>query len=470
MGTRPTRARVLAIAAAVVLLPALPGRPARACSCTAELTRVADAYADASAVFVGRVERVVRVSKGVAPSGEGAESLPAPDFDGVLATLAVVEAYKGVDASQLLVGARDEGCFTFRFAEGETYLFYADRDADEALPMVPGCTRSRRAAVAAGDLEYLRGLPATREETRLSGTVLWSEELGAWDRGRPLADVRVTLEGNGRALETVTDAGGVYRFAKIAPGQYTVAVHLPEHLTAVNAARPVTVGKAWEVLDIFAWLAGRIRGRLVGPDGKPFADVKVAAVPADAAPDSEEYDSPIDAYTEEDGTFVVTGLTPGRYVLVANPSGRADSDAPFPRTFVPGVASRADATVIAVEAGAEASLRDFGLPRALEQVVVEGVVVDKAGKPWPKAWVRIEEIVPEREPAAGPDPSAWIGTTEADAAGRFSFRVLAGRAYEVDAILHMEGGRDEVTPDVRVRARKGAPAVRLVAPVVRKPS
>jgi hypothetical protein len=297
--------------------------------------------------------------------------------------------------------------------------------------------------------------------------VAWAEELGQSDRSRVLPNVRVTLEGIGGTLETVTDAEGIYRFPSIAPGNYQLTVHLPEHLTAVNPALPVTIGKAWEVRDFSAWLNGRIRGRLVGPDGKPFADVKVAAVRADATLDSDDYGFAFDSYTDEDGKFLVTGLSSGRYVLVVNPSGRADSDSPFPRTFFPGVARRDGAIVVTVEAGEETSVRDFGLPRSLDRVLVHGVVVDKRGKPWPKAWVRIEEIVPEREEEAfRTGQSGWLGVMEADASGKFSFQVLSGRQYEVDAALHLKGGKDEITNRVQMRARKGAPAIRLVAPIV----
>ena len=468
MAKRSCRAFVITLIA-VISLPWIFARETSACTCiSAELKSVGQTYRDASAVVIGRVERVEHVAKGKPLPEDFVATILPTEFEGAVAILTIVEAFKGIESSSLVVGS-GKGCFAFPFVVGESYLFYAYRSTNDSLPIVSTCGRSRRTALSTADLDFLRGLPATLEQSGFSGTVSWSDATATANQTLPLPDVRVTLEGPAVALETLTDARGVYRFAAVVPGDYKLRVHLPDHLTAFIPGLQAADGTSWFVRDVEARLNGRIRGRLLGPNGKPLAEVKVGVDLVDAARPVDRIDLEGESYTGPDGAFVLEGLSTGRYVLVVNPSGRADSDSPFPRTFFPGVTARADATAIAVEAGRETAVRDFDLPQAFEQVVIRGVVVDKTGKPWPKAWVRVAEVVSERGQESWPDlQQTWLGVMEADGEGRFSFTVLAGKPYEVDAALHIPGSEDQLTNRVTVKARAKMPAVRLVAPVARK--
>jgi hypothetical protein len=60
-----------------------------------------------------------------------------------------------------------------------------------------------------------------------------------------------------------------------------------------------------------------IRGRLVDAVGRPVAEAAVMIV------ESERPHEDIAALTGEDGRFELSGLAPGRYVILVNPPGAA---------------------------------------------------------------------------------------------------------------------------------------------------
>jgi hypothetical protein len=97
---------------------------------------------------------------------------------------------------------------------------------------------------------------------------------------------------------------------------------------------------------------GTATGTIRGPDGRPAAGVRVAAVtPPETPGDRASTSMSAQTETDEQGRFVLDGIPPGRYLIAA---GRVDNP-----TYLPGTRDLARATVFTVAAGM--SLTDLNI-------------------------------------------------------------------------------------------------------------
>jgi hypothetical protein len=109
--------------------------------------------------------------------------------------------------------------------------------------------------------------------------------------------------------------------------------------------------------------SGTIAGRVFGTDGKPAGNIRVAIQP-ETRPDGVKQGRVL-TQTDSSGTYRLTGLTPGRYYVmigaVTNP------------LYYPGTASREEARLVSVSAGAVETV-DVRIP-AQESFQVRGRIV-----------------------------------------------------------------------------------------------
>lgn len=105
---------------------------------------------------------------------------------------------------------------------GEEFLFfpYPGRTSSGDLWTVHGCTGSKPLKDAAADMLYLDNTATVRAKTRLYGTIVtyWKKQA----RTEPLADLPVTVRGNGKTYHLRTDQNGVYEIYGLPPGEYRV--------------------------------------------------------------------------------------------------------------------------------------------------------------------------------------------------------------------------------------------------------
>jgi hypothetical protein len=167
--------------------------------------------------------------------------------------------------------------------------------------------------------------------------------------------------------------------------------------------------------------------------------------------------------TGEDGSFAITELQPGGYVLVANDRNKISSRQPFPTLYFPNVFERERAGIITLGAGDHLEGFDILVPKSEETVTVEGVLLYSDGKPVADEGVEFKA----EKGAANVDGDVRVKT---DARGRFRLKILKGlrgelygdmytylREYEncpqLDAIVKKEGGSGTVmTPALKIRA------------------
>jgi protocatechuate 3,4-dioxygenase beta subunit len=213
----------------------------------------------------------------------------------------------------------------------------------------------------------------------------------------PVADAEVAIEGfpslpggweeDASRVETPTDARGRFRLEGIGRSAVDVTARAPGYGAASKAGV-----RAGETVEIFLFPGATLSGTVKDDDGRP---VRGAVVRAQG--DRQSSTSP-SARTDARGAFVLAGIPPGEYVVVAREGGRA-----------PGVGS------VVVEPRSEA---------AVELVVSDGGyatgrIVDPEGRPL-AGKVRAEVLDGEGLPSFASD----LMSAEARADGTFALGPL----------------------------------------------
>jgi Carboxypeptidase regulatory-like domain len=189
------------------------------------------------------------------------------------------------------------------------------------------------------------------------------------------ATVRISSKNNGH-YQAVTDATGSFHIPGIKPGDYNPAATkagLFSPLTAFFGGRNsvhVEAGKDTPPFHLQLIPPARLRGRVIGIDGKPAAGVEVAT--------GNQY--ALTAKTDADGYFVLDNLQPGSYDLMARVN--------HVRTYFPATLDPTLGEPITVVGGADLGGFEIRLQSATTHRV-RGVVLDSAGKPVPRVVVGI---------------------------------------------------------------------------------
>ena len=391
------------------LLLFLSALPAWACICGPPPT-AKQAWRESPRVFVGRVEQT---------SPAPAQGLPPT------ARIRVEEAFKGVSRAQTLVIEVHGGSCSSPVAAGDRYLFYLFHDIAPDRWAARPCHRTTDLQDAADDLLFLRALPKSAEETRLSGTVVYQER-GA-NRGAPylpLAAVRVRLTGPRGSVEVTTNQAGVFEQYGLPPGEYLVEPTLPRGLKIAFSQVSGLAGHHRTLhpdagLTVFFLLMSdtHVSGRVFGPTGQPLAGIPVEAKPQ---PGRSKLHLP-GTRSNKDGTYAFEDLPPGRYQIVANRESHLSAKVPFGAIFAPGTPDATKAAILEVKAGQRKEI-DIQIPGILPLVSLKGRVTQPDGRP-----SLFSDIVFESD---GYRESAGIKPD-----GTFSLEILAGRPGRLTAEL-----------------------------------
>lgn len=371
--------------------------------------------------------------------------------DGVRSTRMIVEkVFKGkLKVGEEIVFGQGGGAdciWTFNDESvGNKYLFYLHRpensdrtylpSRDPGLWFAVGCSRSSELDDATDDLLYLENMSKFRGKTRISGT------LGGWmNPDLDVAGKTVRIIGPKKTYQTKTDKHGVFEIYDLPPGKYFIEPeiapgwiidptwlrHSPsvvrDEFDRVELRTPRQVPIILEPgkhagVDISFRIENYVRGRVIGPQGKPMSEVCVYLLVR-----GEEFG--LHDCTDEDGRFEITSITPGEYVLAANPNDRPSSNEPFRKIFYPGVSERERAAVISVAQGQTIDNLDLVIPKLEETITIKGVLRFSDGKPASEHYVQYEAGNEKERPFADVKKLT-------DREGRFTLSVLKGVAGAV---------------------------------------
>jgi hypothetical protein len=252
----------------------------------------------------------------------------------------------------------------------------------------------------------------------------------------PLIGIRIVIQSGKKKLEVITDRDGRYEVKGLLPGQYKVAIDLPQNLGAWSDTDTAdrfgsysgnqdtrVFDRGCVRKDFFVLSDGRISGRIVDSDGRPVAEQGVVLARAESPEETWS------AWSGKDGRFEFRLVQPGRYLLGINLDGPPRSVNPYPRTYYPGVSDPSLASIVGVGDGTKLKGFDMSLPKALIVETLDGLVTWPDGRPVAGALV-----------LAGLEnfPGKFPERTTADSAGHFTLKLINGLKYS----LWATNGRD----------------------------
>jgi len=240
-----------------------------------------------------------------------------------------------------IVSSRGGGDCSAHFQLGVQYLIYAYQ-----LPngnwSTSICAGNRLASEAGLFLQQLRAQRDGGKVASLYGVLRRTDEpypsasSSGYERG--LAAIRIRLNDEERALESITDTEGQFMFYDVPRGTYRVDADLPPGLELaqiilLNPPPPIEIADhACIEHQVTALPKARITGHVINDSGEPVDLARVALYREELY--GKQGDSPAWAELQQGSKpFVFDHIAPGRYILVFNERDNHDPDAPFVRTF-----------------------------------------------------------------------------------------------------------------------------------------
>jgi protocatechuate 3,4-dioxygenase beta subunit len=213
---------------------------------------------------------------------------------------------------------------------------------------------------------------------------------------------KVTLKGNGapgilvgaRPMQSgrqvplvvvTTDQQGNYRMSNVPPGEYEVVPAAPQYVLPTHRSIQrliVSEGGNLEGVDFVLIRGGVITGKVTDEDGRPIVNEYIEV----RGPEGQNSElmthlAVIHPPTDDRGVYRIYGLAPGKYRVAAGTSeermyfaGRSPNV--YLQTFHPSTTEVANATVIEVTEGGEATNVDIVLRRTQSVYTATGRVVD----------------------------------------------------------------------------------------------
>ncbi len=405
------------------LLALAASNSAHACS-RLDQRSVCEAAGSAEAIFVGYVYKVEQLKA-------KKDDLQREQIAGQIAHIRVENVFKGEIGPEIAIHSGMTSC-GFSYQVGEQWVVYASYDKEtETWSDGDVCGRSRQTKYAANDLLYLRRLPVSAQQTRISGVVEYLKsdpEKGTIST--TTSNVKVKIIGKRLTAEVYTDRNGIYEIYGLPPGEYLIKPEAPPGWTEsfpirvadaadseVESAKVKLAEKSCAELNFSFHLDAEtsIAGKVRGADGRPLPNVLLGLQPkGKRALQAWQF-----VYTNLEGDYQLENIPPGEYLIVVNGNGDISSYAPFPKAYYPGVFKEEIAAVVKATRGDRLENYDINIPSQATTHTIQGMLLYADGRPVEKGYVQFKADKVE-------EGTVGEVRTQADAQGRFSLNILQG--------------------------------------------
>ena len=359
-------------------------------------------------VFAGRVTAIVPVKEGNVTFGPRR------------VRFAITEAFRGPDTPEVDIHLDGSSCDP-DFKEGEEYLVYGSHRQGAGWT-ASSCSRTRPLRDAAEDLTYLR-LPDEKKGTsRIIGQVThYRDDRSSRDVRTALTPVarvpvrvkRSSATGGAETIETLTDAEGKYSVDVTSHQSYEVTFGAVEGMV-VRGEGTVWVPHHRACVAVYASASddGRVSGVIVDSSGHPVPFLPLTLKTARSAMHGG---LAFDAISQKDGRFEFRGIPPDAYVLRASERIWRDAHA---------IAFESAFSTITMDPAERLDVGRAALPASARVVLIEGVVVDEAGKPVSGVEVAVKGPIPYESFSDG---------IRTDVRGIFQVSLVSEQRYEFEA-------------------------------------
>src|SRR6202451_4056356 len=348
------------------ILPLLLFAPAQisACTCSKAPAGTCPGRQQDDVVFVGTVTDVENVPAPAPDAANASDSQSAGNVPPAAAVTPVIryrfkidEKFAGPDAAEIDVfSGGDDGDCGYRFRKGDQYIVFTPQEIEGRL-FATICNGTRPPADGRALLPQLRAMRKHQRVASVFGVLRRSDPpllAPADDPDDPLPHIKLKLRSKDDRFATSTGPDGVYSFYDVHSGEYHFSASLPARMelserTLPGALPPFKIpnGACYEY-NVDALPLGKIRGAVLGADGKPLNIASVELYRAERYKDTEPG---LWGFQGSKGDFEFDHVGPGDYILVFNRLNRLDPNSPYPRAFYPGVANQSETTVITLKDG-----------------------------------------------------------------------------------------------------------------------
>jgi len=255
--------------------------------------------------------------------------------------------------------------------------------------------------------------------------------------GEGVGGITVTAATSGSPLDNrtvakaTTDDDGKYQLTGLAAGQFMITPLAKAFVVDMSGAykppgQSITVaeGETITKIDFTLVRGGVITGRITDTDGRPVIGERVNVVGKDVsdAGNFAVFDGPRNR-TDDRGVYRIYGLSPGNYkVSIGQAPGAGNvgimgmGGSQYTKTFYPGVADEAKATILEISEGKEVSNIDIVARKSGRGSTVSGRVVDAdSGQPVPNVYVAHSSLNEGTQQLGGMNFSG----SQTDAYGKF---------------------------------------------------
>jgi hypothetical protein len=249
---------------------------------------------------------------------------------------------------------------------------------------------------------------------------------------RPVPDVTVQLRPDNRSLaqarqvvtlKVTTDLDGKYHFSRLESGNYLISFIPPPELARAlvrqnNSEVGVALaeGEIVRGIDFALMRGGSITGRVVDANGLPIGRAQVAYRTVE---DQAVYQG---VTANEEGVYQVTGIHPGKYVLVAR--GRT-----LQRSSYYESVKDSEGVTVEVEGGSILTGIDLRLASRLSRVRVTGRAIDgETGEPVSTVSLNFSGTRVEND---GTSRQIGGGSFDVDAAGGYVIEGVIPGHYKI---------------------------------------
>lgn len=269
-------------------------------------------------------------------------------------------------------------------------------------------------------------------------------------KGEPVPNVAIGIQPQNQQMgipdrskyfRARTDAEGRFRFSAVPAGQYLISALAPGLISPSDTPYGIqgktlhlTDGENTENLTLELKRGGVIAGRITDSSGNGIVETIVRLMKMNEAGKFIGFSTINTAefsQTDDRGAYRLFGLPAGKYKVSVGESQQAGGRQPsmnriyYAQTFHPNAPNEAQAKVIEVSEGSEATDVDIKLGQAKEVFDVAGRVVDaETGKPVPATRLGFGTF------NSGGGLDAYVTNDSfTDAAGEFEFRGLMPGKY-----------------------------------------
>lgn len=459
-----------------------------ACTC-AENPGIYESFDNAAAVFSGKVVSLKNVDGGYfyVDNNGNKEFIKTKDR---IYRFQLIESFKGVKEKFVDLNLREfnPNCQAY-FVVGESYLIYARKNKDDNILRDGPCSRSTGLDGAEDQIKIIREKLAGIPEAKIYGNVFISEN-DPNSTGyiyKNLENLTVILQSEEKRFETKTDKSGTFKFYdEIPDGIYKLFPIVSSEFTPYSlddfrnhALVKVENGKfsRHEGGNIFSDFFNsldmnfnihrnnRVKGKIFDGEGKPVKLAAVRLIPV-AVPFGEiESDDVSDE--DEEGSFSISDITPGKYYLVAEiyaPFGNKNKV----RIFYPQSETPEKATPIEIKPIDELSF-DFILPQKYILRSIKGTVSWSDGQPIEDVEIKLFNSKNHKVEELNDEiPNTGFDKTKTDELGNFVLWGFENQEYwihfEDETEIIVNGDEEDVVvkgKPFKIKVKKDNPPLKL---------